>query len=262
MPDWMSYIASVGGVFSPRQLPGLIAWYDAADASTITIATGVSQWNDKSASGFNVVQANTANQPSVQSASQNGRDTILFDGTNDYLDGGDVLDFERTNAFTMIYVFSMTGTSPTTARTVFSKGDITSPFPGWDIRVSGTVANDPNSFFFINNFGGNNYLAFDWPRVNNTLFQKNVIVNSGTSAVAGFTVYTGGTEQTKTVNGLDALTSTTLTAISFNIGSIDDGGGVSRHFPGSMAELIIYNRVLNSTELASINTYILDKWGI
>lgn len=61
-------------------------WFDADDAATITIATGVSQWNDKSGNGRNVVQATGGNQPSVQANNQNGHDIIRFDG-NDYLRG-------------------------------------------------------------------------------------------------------------------------------------------------------------------------------
>lgn len=60
-------------------------WLDASDASTITIATGVSQWNDKSGNGRNATQATGASQPLVISAAQNGLNVIRFDGSNDKL---------------------------------------------------------------------------------------------------------------------------------------------------------------------------------
>lgn len=49
-------------LWSPIQLSPAL-WLDAADSSTITIATGVSQWNDKSGNGRNVSQSTPAAQP-------------------------------------------------------------------------------------------------------------------------------------------------------------------------------------------------------
>jgi hypothetical protein len=49
--------------FSPRQISGCALWLDAADSSTITMATGVSQWNDKSGNGYNLTQGSTGSQP-------------------------------------------------------------------------------------------------------------------------------------------------------------------------------------------------------
>jgi hypothetical protein len=60
-------------------------WLDAADAGTITIDTGVSQWNDKSGNGYNVVQATTSEQPALLTAELNGLDIVSFNGSSDYL---------------------------------------------------------------------------------------------------------------------------------------------------------------------------------
>lgn len=49
--------------FSPRQIPGCALWLDGADSSTITMVTGVSQWNDKSGNGYNLTQGSTGSQP-------------------------------------------------------------------------------------------------------------------------------------------------------------------------------------------------------
>jgi hypothetical protein len=60
-------------------------WFDADDSSTITIATGVSQWNDKSGNGRNATQATGVNQPLLISNELNGKPVVRFDGTNDSL---------------------------------------------------------------------------------------------------------------------------------------------------------------------------------
>jgi hypothetical protein len=61
-------------------------WLDAADATTITEASGVvSEWSDKSGNGYDVSQATPGARPVVSAAAQNGLDAIAFDGTDDLL---------------------------------------------------------------------------------------------------------------------------------------------------------------------------------
>lgn len=71
----------------PKTIPGLTLWLDAADASTITIATGVSTWKDKSGNGFNVAQATGSRQPTYTTNLQSGLPGIVFDGVS-YVMGG------------------------------------------------------------------------------------------------------------------------------------------------------------------------------
>jgi hypothetical protein len=68
-----------GGAFSPLDLPGLVAWYDASDTSSITEAGGlVSQWDDKSGNGFHIVQATGSQQPTTGSHTMNSLNTLYF----------------------------------------------------------------------------------------------------------------------------------------------------------------------------------------
>ncbi|MGI9420409.1 MAG: hypothetical protein ACR2RA_21520, partial [Geminicoccaceae bacterium] len=59
-------------------------WLDASDAATITESSGdVSDWDDKSPEGRDFTQATGTQQPTT--GTPNGRDGILFDGTDDRL---------------------------------------------------------------------------------------------------------------------------------------------------------------------------------
>lgn len=69
--------------FSPSSLTNLRGWYK-SDVG-ITIATGVSQWDDQSGNGNHLVQATGGAQPVVTAAAINGRDAITFDGVDDVL---------------------------------------------------------------------------------------------------------------------------------------------------------------------------------
>lgn len=60
----------------------LAAWYDANLG--ITIATGVSQWNDQSGNARHLLQATGGNQPSYTTDAK-GRNTLLFNGTTHYM---------------------------------------------------------------------------------------------------------------------------------------------------------------------------------
>lgn len=60
-------------------------WLDAADASTVSVATGVSEWRDKSGNGRHFTQTTTANQPAYNRNGINGLGSISFDPTNDAL---------------------------------------------------------------------------------------------------------------------------------------------------------------------------------
>lgn len=71
--------------FSPKSIAGLQLWLDAADSSTITTATGVSEWRDKSSVGSKWTQATTNNQPATGTQSMNGKNVLVFDGVNDAL---------------------------------------------------------------------------------------------------------------------------------------------------------------------------------
>jgi hypothetical protein len=74
-----------GRLWTPAQvLPAV--WLDAADLSTITIATGVSEWRDKSGNGANATQAAAGARPAYSQTGFFGLPGITFDGVDDQLD--------------------------------------------------------------------------------------------------------------------------------------------------------------------------------
>lgn len=79
---------------------GLTAWYRADQG--ITIATGVSQWNDISGNARNLAQGTGANQPTYNATGgSNGRALLDFDGTNDTMVTG---AFTQNQPFTVFFV--------------------------------------------------------------------------------------------------------------------------------------------------------------
>lgn len=110
-----------GGAWSPAALsPDL--WLDADDASTFTYHSGtlVSQWADKSGNGYHATQATSGNAPS-RSGTLNGLTTVDFDGVDNWMTCGDVLDL-GTDDLTMYVVVKFDAVATgVTAPTVIGK---------------------------------------------------------------------------------------------------------------------------------------------
>ena len=82
VPNAIDYYAPVSSDFSPLGISGLVLWLDAADTSTITESGGsVSQWDDKSGNGYDVVQATAANQPTTGVTTLNSLNVLDWDST-------------------------------------------------------------------------------------------------------------------------------------------------------------------------------------
>jgi len=76
--------------FNVKALSGLVYWLDASQSSTITIGTGVSEWRDAAGGSIKAIQGAGNSQPARQTAQQNGRDAVYFDGNNDSMTIGDL----------------------------------------------------------------------------------------------------------------------------------------------------------------------------
>jgi VCBS repeat-containing protein len=76
-------------------------WLDANDYSKLTIATGVSQINDKSYNDRHATQTTTTAQPALVQNAQNGLMALGLDGSNDYLK---VNSYEPYQAFDVFVV--------------------------------------------------------------------------------------------------------------------------------------------------------------
>jgi hypothetical protein len=90
-----------GNDWTPTQITTSL-WLDANDSSTITIATGVSTWADKSGNGKNATQATAANQPTYSSTGFNSKPTIQFDGTNDLFNLASITQTSGQNIFAVV----------------------------------------------------------------------------------------------------------------------------------------------------------------
>ena len=249
-------VPRASGAFLPTRVSGLAIWLDAADTSTFTLNSGnVAEWRDKSGNNRNATQSTAASQP----LRANWGDGRLVPNTADLA--------QRS----MILQNSLSVTRNVAGITASCV-----------IRCGISSANQPVLQF---QSGANN--ARFSVRVNNTVSSSTRLallarrLDSDTvNAVGGGASLTEGQSFTSVVtcvadyansdgfifeNG-DLLASNTSFGTSGNTENTDSTSanlmGIGSFFFGLVAEVVVYNRVLSSSERTVLDRYLGRKWGI
>jgi len=225
-----------------------VAWYDAADASTITEAAGaVSQWDDKSNNSFDVVQGTGANQPTYTSG-----EYVEFDG-NDFLLLTTGVDAFNNKGAGMIY--SVVDVVPTASPQVIlhvSQGDSTA-VPrlasiisiAEDVRLSSTRLDSE----------GVNGLNGDTSGVSGEIIAGSIM--DWTNADGW--VYLNGTEDGEDLAfGTSGSTSNT-NSLELSVGAAN-GGGI-RWFQSYIREIVAVD-VVDTDTRQRIEGYLAWKWNL
>lgn len=222
----------------PSSVAGLLQWYDADDASTFTYSSGsvVSQWNDKSGNANHIANSTVGQQPS-RTGSVNGRTSVVFDGTNDFLwkvvsappKPSTIFLVAKNTATTLQRTAFIYFGSPGDGRFYRPTGDTINMFQG-SIVASGTSWGTTNPHLVAGVFDSASSLL----RVNS---------GSWTSVSAGATAF--GT--------------------TFSIGSSISASGsppsAAEYWTGDICEFVAYSGALSSTDRDNVATYLKNRWG-
>jgi hypothetical protein len=221
--------------FNPKSISGLQLWLDASDLSTVTQATGVSEWRDKSPTGSKWIQETGNNQPATGTQTINGKNVLVFDGSNDWLSA--VTPLATAMPLSMFIVqrivsgtsFGMTYTAAT----------------GFNVRQTGASTGTLSILPGASNTGQartgiNDILSLMYPA-------------SGNNAL-----YLNGT--TLTLD--DVSTRPTLTGThSIGVRRATDGS-LAFYANVWIAEIIAYSTALTTTQRVAVQKYLGTKWGI
>ena len=229
--------------FSPRQIPGCSLWLDAADSSTITIQTGVSQWNDKSGQGRHVTQLTTSLQPVYSSVSN----ALVFN-SNAWLGIPNALAAitptytifvvdKRASASVHFFIGMHTNTGANVALVLGYNGTTTSHH---------TTAHITDCMVTIPAYAGTSEprrLA----RYDYTGSLRDTYINGG---------------QLSTIQSFSATLPTWNNA---NVGAgyyIAGTSGLDWWYVGNIHEIIFYNNVLTTEQSQQIESYLAQKWSL
>jgi hypothetical protein len=235
--------------FVPTDISGCQLWLDAADDTTISIGTGVSQWDDKSGNARHATQAVGANQPAYITAGKNGLNLVRFDGSNDRLTLPEFL----SNPSLSIYI----------VRKVTTAGDR-------DVFVD--YGNTGEKQLLMGSFAGlgqNSMYVRDGSGVQ--LIRHNFAVTSNYEVI-GFKLDAPNKQAVFRVNN----TRTTVTNASYDssttwegtfgnptIGALQNSSsGTLRFFLGDVCEKVVYNEVISDSDETKLYNYLKDKWDI
>lgn len=178
--------------------------------------------------------------------------SLLFDGVDEYVTMGNVLNFERTDPFTWS-AWVKTSTAGVFQSIIAKFGDSAT---GIDFRISN---NTPGylALFIVSNYGGGNYFSVysngggSPLSVTDGAWHHVVVSYDGSSSgVSGVIFYIDGMRQTTSAPA-DNLTSTILNSDSFTIGRRIQAAA-PQYFSGNIDEVSIHNRVLSNIEIVWI----------
>lgn len=252
------------GIYSPKEIAGLGAWYDAFDLSTLTLSpfNQVTGWADKSGNGFNLAQATTARQPTYTTSGINGRPGVLFAFQSGSTNQGCQL-LSAANSLSSsvpgITAFAVLITSDKSS--VSGSGSIfltSSVGATYEMRLAYAAAVTPGDYYADGRrlAAGTVAIAQAGTASNNVAILQTGVFDY-TNALLN--VYAGGALMA-TANPMDTAGSTAATNSPLVLGS----SGALQLFPllGSIGEVIIYKRALTQTEQRRVEWYLARKWNI
>ena len=192
-----------------------------ADVGITLNVTTVSQWNDQSGGGNHLIGTSTA-QPLYVASSLNGLPTILFDGINDSLRmASPITGFTNVTYFIVIKRNSS--------------------------ALGVSIGGDANNYHYGND-STTLYSGFNSKAGTTTTSTWYVRSGTGTGSVA--TWYSDGV----------LLTSHSQFGQFNAFQSVGDWNG-TYFTSGNIAEVLIYDKVLNSTERGVVDVYLRAKWA-
>lgn len=245
--------AATSATFDPRAISGLVAWYDASDASTrfqnsngTTAATAdndpVGYLADKGPNGYHMTQSDNSSRPLLRTSVQGGRAALLFDGANDHL----INNTAFLNGYSISVAFVAQRQSDTTQQvhvaSVASSGRLgaAAPESAWGAALRSTYNAQPNNLALgtsIQRRNGSGALATG-------------------AAPTAFMIAAG--------SGTPVINATGLGANVLVGAGRSSGGGVDGRFilHGHIGELVFYSRPLSVAELQALESYFSAKWGV
>ena len=241
--------------FSPKDVGGLKLWLAADRLTHLIDGDPVGSWIDASGNGNDVTQATATNKPTFKTGILNGKPVVRFDG-GVWLSGGDILDFDYLDKFTLFVV--QKNTAGVGDQSLIGKFDSASPFQGWELTY---VADTKIAAGLVSDWATNNAL---WLEYNTTLTSNHIVTmrynGNATPGTGDLGLWRDGIALALSATVKNGLTATSVNAIPFTIGARNNGA--ANKITGDIAEIIIYNRALADAVSSQVLRYLGSKWGI
>lgn len=242
--------------FDPRTISGIAGWWDAADATTVTLnntdpaSPTVSELLDKSGLVRHAGQSNSSAQPKYLLAQQNGRNVLEFNGTSHFMRGPWEVTFTAQSTFAVVAMGSGSNWGRPFSQTTTSDGTATGTMNA-DFSISGhyipILRNSTTQAFGSYNASAvraSVNFTYDAWGVWSSIHSGSLISNS----------LNGGTAATY------ATTTYNTTFDTFTLGSLASAA-INQFMAGYWGEVLVYSRALSDAEAARVRAYLKQKWN-
>ncbi len=255
----MPIVTQTTQAFAPTQISGCQLWLDATDPIGNGIppsnGAGLSIWKDKSTNGLS---GTAVSSPTYQTNVQNGLPVIRFNGTNQYINFGNVLNL-GTNGLT-VFMVTKYAINPGNQVGMVGKASYRGNFGRWAM-VYDTVAGGPNGvgvdFFMEDGFSSLAGMVF------NPATQFNIFTgfNNRTSVNQIYANGTLGNQQPFTGTASNMTNTDPLYVASYPNGT-GTGPQTGMFMNGDIGEVLVYFSALSTLERQQVEGYLAWKWGL
>jgi hypothetical protein len=214
--------------------------------------TAVRLWSDQSGNGYDATQSTTAARPTFIASGLNGLPVVRFDGTDDVMSlGASALGMLRNVAGATVFL------------AVKYPANSSSNFP-FAIRTNATGPR----IQMLQSSGNKFQTAGRRLDADST-----ITITSAQSVTTNAVIQTAFADYQNTIliqfingtiDGENLSFQTSGNTSNTDSNAISIGATAVPSFPlnGDIAEIIVYNRALNTSELAQVHRYLSRKWGI
>jgi hypothetical protein len=234
---WGLQGATPPNTFQPSDIAGLIAWYK-ADSISQSDGTGVASLPDSSGNGNTITNTSDPNQPIFKTSIVHGKPVLRFSGAQWLAATGAVVDASQRHT---VYMVSRAAS--------LQDGCIWAnvSFQGYLIRYK--------------NNSGVSQIRFATPVVD---FNDGQSIGTWEymTALMDFTSSSAGTytlRQNGSVLGSAGSITGEVPDRVFHLGADGDNNS---NLDGDIAEIIIYNGTHDSTQIAQVETYLKNRYGL
>jgi hypothetical protein len=245
-------------------------WLDASDLSTISIATGVSEWRDKSGNGRHVSQGTGGTQPTLTQNGLNGLPVLSFNGSQ-YLtsiSAASVWNFlHNTNGSSIFAVWKAGNVSnPNALYSLLGTSAVATANIGfalfWDDRVSAS-RNEKICAQAVRGVGGTSSLTnlsadLAHPPNTPTIIMHIGDPGNGTASARSAIRINSASD---IANNVDTVAASASNA-SFTL-QIGAAGNNTAPLVGYIAEILVFPYIIQgSQQRRSVEGYLAWKWGL
>ena len=164
---------------------------------------------------------------------------LQFDGVNEYINCGDIANFERTESFSVDFWIKTSSTN--TSQIVGRRSSIAPATQGWDVLIVAGVT----AITLSNNATSNALSVRSTTTINSNTWRHIAITYNGTSLASGVSIYIDGVKETSYNIIVNTLTASITNSANCAIGSRN---ALDWFYAGSVDELAIYTKVLSQSD--------------